>query len=124
MFYKQIAHILTINYFESSLGIMSQHNVTIEVASRRLKVACPKGQESALLLAAEEVNQRINKDSKKSISTRTPEQMMLMTALNLANDLLTSQKTFEQERIAMQSQIDLLQATIEQAVNSTNKKKA
>jgi len=104
---------------------MSQHNVTIEVANRRLKVACPKGQESALLLAADEVNQRINKDSKKSSSsTRTPEQMMLMTALNLANDLLASQKTFEQERIAMQSQIDLLQATIEQAVNATNKKKA
>jgi len=103
---------------------MSQHNVTIEVANRRLKVACPKGQESALLLAADEVNQRINKDNKKSSPSKTPEQMMLMTALNLANDLLTNQQTFEQERQAMQSKIDLLQATIEQAVNATHKKKA
>lgn len=103
---------------------MSQHNVTIEVANRRLKVACPKGQESALLLAADEVNQRINKDNKKSNTSKTPEQMMLMTALNLANDLLTQQQTFEQERQAMQSKIDLLQATIEQAVNATEKKKA
>lgn len=103
---------------------MSQHNVTIEVANRRLKVTCPKGQESALLLAADEVNQRIAKDNKKSNSSKTPEQIMLMTALNLANDLLTTQQSFEQERQAMQSKIDLLQATIEQAVNATEKKKA
>jgi len=103
---------------------MSQHNVTIEVANRRLKVACPKGQESALLLAADEVNQRILKDNKKPSPSKTPEQIMLMTALNLANDLLTNQQKFEQERQAMQSKIDLLQATIEQAVNATQKKKA
>jgi cell division protein ZapA len=100
---------------------MSQHNVTIEVANRRLKVACPKGQESALLQAAEELNSRLSKGDNKAKSSKTPEQAMLMTALNLANDLLANQQSFEHERQAMQSKIDLLQATIEQAVNSKNK---
>ena len=103
---------------------MSQHHVTIEIANRRLKVTCPKGQETALLLAAEEVNNRLVNDNKKSNSTKTPEQMMLMTALNLADDLLSNQRILAQEREAMQSKIDLLQATIEQAVNADKPKQA
>ncbi|WP_206484077.1 cell division protein ZapA [Thalassotalea sp. G2M2-11] len=101
---------------------MNQHNVTIEVANRRLKVACPQGQESALLQAAEEVNQRLNNDKQKGQSLKTPEQTMLMTALNLANDYLTQQRKFEQEKKALHSQIDLLQQTIEQAVKQPKKK--
>lgn len=101
---------------------MSQHNVTIEVANRRLKIACPQGAESALLVAAEEVNKRISADNKKVKTTRTPEQAMLMTALNLANDYLTQQQNFERERQSLQSKIDLLQQTIEQAVNQPKKK--
>jgi cell division protein ZapA len=99
---------------------MSQHHVTIEIANRRLKVTCPKGQETALLLAADEVNKRIIKDEKKSAATKTPEQVMLMTALNLANDLLNNQQLLITERQSMQSKIDLLQATIEQALNTDN----
>jgi cell division protein ZapA len=97
---------------------MSQHNVTIEVANRRLKIACPKGQESALLQSANEVNKRLEQGKK---STKTPEQAMLMAALNLANDLLDTQKSSEQQLNEMQNKIDLLQETIEQAVNPKKK---
>ncbi|MEW6992315.1 cell division protein ZapA [Colwelliaceae bacterium 6441] len=97
---------------------MSQHNVTIEVANRRLKIACPKGQESALLQSANEVNKRLNNGKN---STKTPEQAMLMAALNLANDLLDSQHTAKQQLQEMQNKIDLLQQTIEQAVNPKKK---
>ncbi len=65
---------------------MSQHHVTIEVANRRLKVTCPKGQESALLLAAEEVNQLIITDNKKSVSSKTPEQIMPSYLYLLSDD--------------------------------------
>ncbi|GAA6206364.1 MULTISPECIES: cell division protein ZapA [Thalassotalea] len=97
---------------------MSQHNVTIEVANRRLKIACPKGKESALLQSANEINRRLEKDKK---STKTPEQAMLMVALNLANDLLDSQNAAKQQLQEMQNKIDLLQETIEQAVNPKKK---
>lgn len=102
---------------------MSQHSVTIEIANRRMKIACPKGQESALLQAAHEVNERLELVQQQSSTTKTPEQSMLMTALNLANDLLKSQQQQAQEKIAMQNQIDLLQSTIQKAVGN-NKKKA
>jgi cell division protein ZapA len=102
---------------------MSQHSVTIEVANRRLKISCPSGQESALLQAAEEINQRLIADS-NSQSTKTPEQILVMTSLNLANDLLQARKELAQEKEKMQSKIDLLQATIEQAVNAPQHKKA
>jgi cell division protein ZapA len=102
---------------------MSQHSVTVEVANRRLKISCPAGQESSLLLAAKELNQRLLNDS-KSNSIKTPEQSLVMTALNLSHDLLAARKELEQERAAMQSKIDLLQTTIKQAVTSEYLKKA
>jgi cell division protein ZapA len=102
---------------------MSQHSVTVEVANRRLKISCPAGQESSLLLAAKELNQRLLNDS-KSYSIKTPEQSLVMTALNLSNDLLAARRELEQERGAMQSKIDLLQTTIKQAVTSQYLKKA
>jgi cell division protein ZapA len=102
---------------------MSQHSVTVEVANRRLKISCPAGQESSLLLAAKELNQRLLSDS-KSYSIKTPEQSLVMTALNLSNDLLAARRELEQERAAMQSKIDLLQTTIKQAVTSQYLKKA
>ncbi|ARD43232.1 cell division protein ZapA [Colwellia sp. PAMC 21821] len=96
---------------------MSQHTVTINVANKRLKVACPAGHESALLQAANEINQRLEQDAKKSQSVKSPEQALVMMSLNLAHDLIQTRNDLEQEREKMQSKIELLQATIEQAVN-------
>lgn len=101
---------------------MSQHSVTIEIAERRMKIACPKGQESALLQAAQEVNERLLQTKQQKNNTKTPEQNLLMTTLNLANDLIKSQQQFTQEKLAMKNQIDLLQATITQAVGNSKKK--
>ncbi|WP_085299518.1 cell division protein ZapA [Cognaticolwellia mytili] len=97
---------------------MSQHTVTINVANKRLKIACPAGHESALLQAAEEINKRLEKDTKKSAVMKSPEQALVMMSLNLANDLIQARSELEQEREKMQSKIELLQTTIEQAVNS------
>ena len=101
---------------------MSKHNVTIEVANRRLTITCPKGQESALLQSASEVNKRLDQTQKKTKSARTPEQNILMTALNLANDLFESEQKAKQQLKEMQNKINLLQQTIEQAVNAKKKK--
>ncbi|MFT5636225.1 MAG: cell division protein ZapA [Cognaticolwellia sp.] len=98
---------------------MSQHTVTINVANKRLKVACPAGHESALLQASDEINKRLEQDAKKNHYSKTPEQSLVMMSLNLAHDLLQARNELEQEREKMQSKIELLQATIEQAVNST-----
>lgn len=103
---------------------MNQHTVTVNVANRKLKVACPKGQETALLSAAQEVTDRITTVNAKNTATNTPEQTMLMTALNLANDLLTLRKELDEEKRVSQTKIELLQTTIEQALTENKAKQA
>jgi cell division protein ZapA len=102
---------------------MTQRTVEINVIDRKLKVACPIGQESALLGAAAELSDRLTiANSNKSIAT--PEQAMLMTALNLANDLLRAKQALATEQAENKQKIALLQSTIEQALSPVNKKQA
>ncbi|MEW6983077.1 cell division protein ZapA [Colwelliaceae bacterium 6471] len=102
---------------------MSKQTVEIKVIDRKLKIGCPLGQETALAAAANELNIRLEKTS-KSDAISTPEQALLLTALNLANDLLQCQKQMNDERIQTQSKIELLQSTIEQALMPASNKTA
>lgn len=102
---------------------MAQRTVEIDIVDRKLKIACPTGQETALLSAARELTARLNK-AKENKSVSTPEQTLLMTALNLANDLLKTQQALKAEQSDNQKKIELLQSTIEQALAPMNKKSA
>ncbi|MEW6993150.1 cell division protein ZapA [Colwelliaceae bacterium MEBiC 14330] len=102
---------------------MAQRTVEINIVDRKLKVACPIGQETALLSAAQELSARLAKaGASKTIST--PEQTLLMTALNLSNDLLQTQQKLMLEQQENQDKIALLQSTIEQALSPSKKKSA
>ncbi|MCH2057517.1 MAG: cell division protein ZapA [Thalassotalea sp.] len=92
-----------------------RNKVEVTIAGKKVKVACPKGQESALFAAASELNKRVEQLGNSDV-INTPEQMMMMVALNLANDLLSVQKAHEEEREENANQIALLQSTIEQAL--------
>lgn len=102
---------------------MNQRTVEININDRKLKVACPIGQESALLSAAAELTSRLTK-ANNSKSIASPEQAILMTALNLTNELLTTNKKLKAEQQENKKRIALLQSTIEQAITPTNKKQA
>ena len=93
----------------------SQQKVEVNVADRKLSIACPKGQETALTAAADELNRRLSLLSPKS-AIKSPEQTLLLTALNLANDFLQQQEIHEAEKQQLQGKIDLLQNTIKTAV--------
>jgi cell division protein ZapA len=104
---------------------MSKQTVEIKVLERKLTISCPSGQESALVHSANELNLRLEKINKSPAIT-TPDQALLMTALNLADDLLKMHQQIEKERQETKSKIELLQSTIEQALshpshNSSNK---
>jgi len=101
---------------------MSQHTVTINVANKSLKIACPIGQESALLAAAQELNTRVSILNDKAGATT--ERSMLMAALNLSFDLLQTKESAEKEKLVLESKIELLQTTIEQAFALNDKEKA
>jgi cell division protein ZapA len=98
---------------------MSQHTVTIKVANKSLKIACPIGEESALLAAAQELTIRFNKINEKAAANSSSEQSMMMAALNLSYDLLRTKEAAEKEKLALQSKIELLQSTIEQALTTS-----
>jgi len=100
---------------------MAQRTVEVEIVDRKLKISCPIGQETALLSAAQELTNRLTK-AKDSKSVSTPDQSLLMIALNLANDLLKTQQQLKSEQNDNQKKIELLQSTIEQALAPINKK--
>jgi len=102
---------------------MAQRTVEINIVDRKLKIACPIGQETALLTAAQELSDRLTKAGASKTIT-TPEQTLLMTALNLANDLIKAQQKLKLEQQDNKEKIALLQSTIEQALSPTNKKSA
>jgi len=99
---------------------MTQRTVEINVLDRKLKVACPIGQESALLSAAAELSDRLTA-LRNSKSIATPEQTLLMTALNLTNELLLTKQQLQTEKEENKQKIALLQSTIEQALTPTKK---
>ncbi|AAZ28559.1 cell division protein ZapA [Colwellia psychrerythraea] len=100
---------------------MSQRTVEINIVDRKLKIACPIGQETALLSAAQVLSDRLIKAGASKVIS-TPEQTLVMTALNLANDLLKAQQQLKIEQEDNQQKIMLLQSTIEQALSHTKKK--
>lgn len=103
---------------------MSQHTVTINVANKSFKIACPVGEESALLAAAQELNVRFNTINDKTAATSSSEQSMMMAALNLSYDLLQAKEAAAKEKAALESKIELLQETIEQALSPSEIKKS
>lgn len=96
-----------------------QQKVDIHVADRKLTIACPKGQESALSAAALELNKRLA-SANQQMALKSPDQALLMTALNLANDLIQTQQKYNQDTKQMQDKIDLLQTTIKTAVQKSH----
>lgn len=101
--------------------IMSQNTITINIANKSLNIACPIGEENALLAAAKELSTRFDKANKKNRGSSSAEQAMIMTALNLAYELLKSKDSSQNERFGLQSKIELLQSTAEQALMPADK---
>lgn len=102
---------------------MGKSAVNISINGRNLKVGCPSGEESALIAAAKELDDRLNILLAKG-SCASPEQALLMTALNLSNDLLKLQQHALQEKANTESKIALLQSTIEHALSDQSIKRA
>jgi cell division protein ZapA len=61
--------------------------VTISILGKELMVACPDGEREALLAAARELDQRM-RDIQDGGKVLGGERVAVMTALNLANELL------------------------------------
>lgn len=102
---------------------MGKSAVNISVNKKTFKVGCPSGEESALIASSKELDKRLSELLKTGQYVNT-EQALLMTALNLTNELLKLQQHSAQEKIDAESKIALLQSTFEHALSKQSIKRA
>lgn len=95
---------------------MTAKTMDIKLLERNYKVACPIGQESALQQAADALNQRLEETKERTQLTNV-EQIAVMTALNLCHEWIQDQNEQSAKTAKLEEKIQLLQATIEQAMS-------
>jgi cell division protein ZapA len=69
----------------------AQNNVTVRILEHEYQVQCPENERESLLAAAEYLNQRMNAIRKKGKALGM-ERIAVMTALNMAAELLDSKR--------------------------------
>ena len=95
---------------------MAAKTMDIKLLERNYKVACPVGQESALQQAADALNERLEETKERTQLTNV-EQIAVMTALNLCHEWIQDQNEQSAKTAKLEEKIQLLQATIEQAMS-------
>ena len=96
---------------------MSQHTVTINVANKRLKIACPAGHESALLQAASEIKNLVEVANQKSIDGKNYSQKMKNSFEKL--DSMIEDNTNIIDEVAKSNEVQMNNITqINEAMNS------
>ncbi|MBV2121179.1 MAG: cell division protein ZapA [Candidatus Thiodiazotropha sp. (ex. Lucinisca nassula)] len=93
--------------------------VTVSILDKEYRISCQPDERESLLQAAAFVDGQMReiRQGGRIIGT---ERIAVMTALNIANDLLLSQKTKQDGSQNISRRIKTLQEKIEIALNSTN----
>lgn len=95
---------------------MAGQMVDINLLDRNYRVNCPEGQESELQQAADSLDERL-RDTKERTRLTNVEQIAVMTALNLCHEWIKDQNEQATRTAKLEEKIQLLQATIEQAMS-------
>jgi cell division protein ZapA len=102
-------------------GGREQTQLTVRILGRDYQVACPEGERESLLTSAEYLSKRMNAVQKKG-KTLGMERIAVMTALNMARDLLDQER--RKQRAPMDDQVSerlqQLQFKIESALDETH----
>ncbi|MCG8486151.1 MAG: cell division protein ZapA [Chromatiales bacterium] len=93
--------------------------VTVSILDKEYRISCQPDERESLLQAAAYVDGQMReiRQAGRIIGT---ERIAVMTALNIANDLLLSQRTKEDGSQNISRRIKTLQEKIEIALNTTN----
>jgi cell division protein ZapA len=90
--------------------------VTISILGKELMVACPDGEREALLAAARELDERM-RDIQDGGKVLGGERVAVMTALNLANELLGLRRQNNGVPAELDSRLQALTGRIEAALH-------
>jgi cell division protein ZapA len=93
--------------------------VTVNILEKEYRISCPPEERDSLLQSAAYIDSKMReiRQSGRVIGT---ERIAVMAALNIANDLLISQKSKDDTTQSITRRIKSLQEKIEIALNSTN----
>jgi cell division protein ZapA len=97
----------------------SQLPVTVNILDKEYRISCLPEERDSLLQSAAYVDSKMReiRQTGRVIGT---ERIAVMMALNLANDLLSSQKNKDDSNLTITRRIKSLQEKIEIALNTTN----
>lgn len=97
----------------------SNSQLTVRILGRDYQVACPEGEREALLASAEYLSRRMMPVQKKG-KTLGMERIAVMTALNMARDLLELEQRGKRAALndEVQGQLQQLQLKIEAVLDS------
>jgi len=95
-----------------------QSQLTVRILGRDYQVACPEDEREALLRSAEYLSKRMSSVQKKG-KTLGMERIAVMTALNMARDLLEAQERRKHAPMDddMEHRLQQLQLRIESALD-------
>jgi cell division protein ZapA len=97
----------------------NQQPVTVNILDKEYRISCLPEERDSLLQSAAYVDSKMReiRQSGRVIGT---ERIAVMMALNLANELLTNQKSKDDSNLTITRRIKSLQEKIEIALNTTN----
>jgi cell division protein ZapA len=93
--------------------------VTVSILDKEYRISCLPEERESLLQAAAYVDGQM-REIRQAGRIIGSERIAVMTALNIANDLLLSQKTKDEGTESITRRIKNLQDKIELALNTTN----
>lgn len=99
---------------------MSIQAVDIEILGKQMQVNCPAGQEEALRNAATELDNRLKEMAERTKVTN-PEKLLTIAALNVCYELQESKLEVEKQKIQLAERMELLSASLEDALNKLAK---
>lgn len=101
-----------------SAGRDQQTQLTVRILGRDYQVACPEGEREALLASAEYLSKRMSAVQKKG-KTLGMERIAVMTALNMARDLVDYERRKQRAPVDKQvgKRLEQLQFKIEAALD-------
>jgi cell division protein ZapA len=93
--------------------------ITIRILDKEYRIGCPEGEEDQLQAAARLLDERM-KDIRRGGKVIGSERIAVMTALNLAHELLSKQQDQGEQADAAVRRVRTLRERVEAALNDTN----
>jgi len=96
---------------------MSKERITVKLLNREYPFSCEPGERQSLLMAADHLDSAM-REIKQNNSTLSYEKIALMSAMNIAHELIKAQSLNQQYDTEVMDTIKKLNGKLEQAITN------